>query len=117
MPSTRGKTKCEERITSLCFQRADFPVDFEDAQFGRHCAAAADDHHQVDQHRAKLAGHDCHQQRPEQLRLPRFADPEGELHHHRNADEHRQRADKPERLDADGPAPAGQTPFAPLRAQ
>src|SRR5208283_4422289 len=57
----------QEWIASLCFQCVDFPVDFEDSQFGRHCAVAADDHHQVDQHRAEFAGHDGHQQRSEQL--------------------------------------------------
>ena len=57
----------QERIASLRFQRANFPVDFEDSQFGRHRAAAADDHDEIDQHRAKFARHDGHQQRPEQL--------------------------------------------------
>ncbi|MGA9453154.1 MAG: hypothetical protein WBW41_17625 [Verrucomicrobiia bacterium] len=57
----------QERIASLRFKGADFPVDFEDTQFGRHRAAAADDYHEVDQDRAKLAGHDGYQQRSEQL--------------------------------------------------
>ena len=100
MPSTRGKTRCEG-FPSLRFQRADFAVEFEHTEFGRHRAAAADDHHEIDQHRAELARDHGDQQRPDQLRLSRFTHPKSQLHHHRNADEHRHRADKPERFDAD----------------
>ena len=50
-----------ERVASLRLQRANFPVDFQDAQFGRHGAAAADDHDEIDQHRTEFARHDGHQ--------------------------------------------------------
>jgi hypothetical protein len=81
---------------------AQVPVDFEDAQFCRHRAAAPHDHHDVGQERTEFTRHHSHQQRPQQLGLPRLAGPEGELDHNRHSDEHRHRADKPERFDADG---------------
>ncbi len=96
-----GQHQMQERIVPLHVQSADRAVDFEDSQFRRHGAAVADDHHQIYQNRPEFARHDGHQQRPQQLRLSRGASPIGKLHHHGNADEHRQRGYKPERLNAD----------------
>ncbi len=49
--------RIQQRIVPGRLQFADPDLDFEEARFGGHHTAAADDHHQLDQHRTEFAGH------------------------------------------------------------